>query len=154
MSDNKLTAKQQSFINEYCIDKNATQAAIRAGYSKNSAMQIGEQNLRKLYIKAEIDKRLDKLAQKTEITAEYVINGLKKNYERAMELEEVRDREGKIVEMKYEGNVANRALELLGKHLGIFVDKIESKSELSVYNINNDSDLIKEAEKIINSSSV
>jgi phage terminase small subunit len=43
----KLTAKQRRFVQEYLIDLNATQAAIRAGYSKNSARQVGTENLSK-----------------------------------------------------------------------------------------------------------
>ena len=51
MAENKLTAKQQRFCDEYLIDLNATQAAIRAGYSKKTAKQIGQQNLTKLDLK-------------------------------------------------------------------------------------------------------
>ena len=53
----KLTAKQQRFVDEYLIDLNATQAAIRAGYSEKTARQIGEQNLSKLYIQTAIRER-------------------------------------------------------------------------------------------------
>ena len=54
----KLTVKQQRFIEEYLVDFNATQAAIRAGYNKKSANEIGAQNLVKLSIKTAIDERL------------------------------------------------------------------------------------------------
>jgi len=43
----KLTAKQLIFVSEYCIHRNATQAAIKAGYAKNSARVTGHENLRK-----------------------------------------------------------------------------------------------------------
>lgn len=58
MADKKLTAKQQRFCDEYLIDLNATQAAIRAGYSKKTAKQIGQQNLTKLDLKEYIEKRM------------------------------------------------------------------------------------------------
>jgi phage terminase small subunit len=54
----KLTPKQERFIDEYLIDLNATQAAIRAGYSKRSARQIAEKNMSKHDIRERIDKRL------------------------------------------------------------------------------------------------
>ncbi|HEN6657431.1 TPA: terminase small subunit, partial [Streptococcus agalactiae] len=53
----KLTLKQQKFIDEYIICGNATDAAIKAGYSKKTAGQIGEQNLKKLEIKQAIQSR-------------------------------------------------------------------------------------------------
>lgn len=58
MADKKLTAKQQRFCDEYLIDLNATQAAIRAGYSKKTARVIGQQNLSKLAVKNYIDERM------------------------------------------------------------------------------------------------
>ncbi len=54
MSKRKLTARQERFIDEYLIDLNATQAAIRAGYSRNSALQIGVENLSKPVIAAAV----------------------------------------------------------------------------------------------------
>lgn len=69
----KLTNKQKKFIREYLIDLNATQAAIRAGYSPKTAKVIATQNLSKLYIKNEIEKQQLKLQEKTEITQERVL---------------------------------------------------------------------------------
>src|SRR5690625_1440575 len=57
----KLTIKQQKFADYYIESGNATQAAIRAGYSKRSARQIADENLAKPYIKAYIDKRMEEL---------------------------------------------------------------------------------------------
>ena len=54
----KLTAKQQRFCDEYLIDLNATQAAIRAGYSKKTANRIGTENLSKLVIREYIENRM------------------------------------------------------------------------------------------------
>lgn len=69
----KLTAKQQAFVNEYCIDKNATQAAIRAGYSENTAYAIGQNLLRKIEISQAIDLKLQKAADECTVTLERVI---------------------------------------------------------------------------------
>lgn len=69
----KLTAKQQRFCEEYLVDFNATQAAIRAGYSMKTAYAIGEQNLRKLEIQKTIQSLQSTLSTKTEITREKVV---------------------------------------------------------------------------------
>lgn len=63
MADRKLSHKQQAFIAEYLKDKNATQAAIRAGYSKKTADAIGKENLRKPPIHDAIESALNKVNQ-------------------------------------------------------------------------------------------
>jgi phage terminase small subunit len=69
----KFTAKQEQFINEYLIDFNATQAAIRAGYSVDTAYQIGHENLRKPDIKKEVQKRSQELLKdQTELAAKTI----------------------------------------------------------------------------------
>lgn len=73
---NKLTPKQRRFIDEYLIDLNATQAAIRAGYSEKTAYSIGVQLLKKLEIQAEIQKRRNRLQNKLEIAQERVLQEL------------------------------------------------------------------------------
>lgn len=73
MSGEKLTPKQQRFVDEYLIDLNATQAAIRAGYSEKTAKEIGCENLSKPHIAAEIEKARQKTANKLEITRERVL---------------------------------------------------------------------------------
>lgn len=61
----KLTTKQQKFVDEYIVSGNATQAAIKAGYSKRTARKIGQENLTKLDIKAALnDKMLEIESQK------------------------------------------------------------------------------------------
>ncbi|XSG76742.1 terminase small subunit [Herpetosiphon llansteffanensis] len=62
-----LTAKQRRFVDEYLVDFNATQAAIRAGHSQRSAASIGSENLRKPEIQTEINRRLDSIMPKAEI---------------------------------------------------------------------------------------
>ncbi|HFH2889955.1 terminase small subunit [Pseudomonas aeruginosa] len=68
-----LTAKQRLFVDEYLIDLNATQAAIRAGYSQRRAAEIGSQNLRKPEIAAAIQAAMQARASRTEIDADYVL---------------------------------------------------------------------------------
>lgn len=68
-----LTAKQDLFVKEYLIDLNATQAALRAGYSPRTAEAIGFENLRKPMIASAIQEAMDKRSKKTEITAEMVL---------------------------------------------------------------------------------
>lgn len=72
----KLTPKQRRFIDEYLIDLNATQAAIRAGYSEKTAYSIGAENLTKPVIQAEIQNRKNQLQTKLEITQERVLQEL------------------------------------------------------------------------------
>lgn len=72
----RLTPKQQQFVREYLIDFNATQAAIRAGYSPKTAQVIGAENLKKPMVAAEIQRLGEKTAQKLEITRESVMREL------------------------------------------------------------------------------
>ncbi|UEH06680.1 terminase small subunit [Pseudomonas sp. HN8-3] len=71
-----LTQKQRLFVDEYLIDLNATQAAIRAGYSKRTAGQIGDENLKKPQIAQAIKEAMDSRSQRVQINADYVLNRL------------------------------------------------------------------------------
>lgn len=73
MAEKKLTDKAIRFIDEYLVDLNATQAAIRAGYSKKTAYSIGCENLTKPEIQNEISRRQKELQEKTGITTERVL---------------------------------------------------------------------------------
>ncbi len=73
----KLTDKQKQFCEEYLIDLNATQAAIRAGYSKKTAQEISAQNLSKLIIQEYLSELKAKRAEKIEITQDEVLRELK-----------------------------------------------------------------------------
>lgn len=104
----RLTEKQKRFCDEYLVDYNATQAAVRAGYSVKSAYSIGEENLRKPELKTYIDERLEQLRSAKTATAAEVMEFL---------TEVMRD-EG-------EGSVSRlKAAELLGKRFGLFTDKV------------------------------
>jgi phage terminase small subunit len=70
---NKLTGKQRIFVAEYFIDRNATQASIRAGYSENGARQAGSRLLTKVDIKDLVNKKLTELEEKAGLTAERVM---------------------------------------------------------------------------------
>lgn len=74
----KLTGKQRRFVDEYLVDLNASQAAIRAGYSEKTAGSIGHENLKKPEIQAALTERRKKLAEDTEITPESVLRELAK----------------------------------------------------------------------------
>lgn len=75
-TEQPLTAKQRRFVDEYLVDLNATQAAIRAGYSKRTATAIGYENLRKPHLAAAIQAGVGKLMRTAEITAQEVISEL------------------------------------------------------------------------------
>jgi len=113
-----LTAKQQRFVEEYLIDLNATQAAIRAGYSEKTAYSIGQENLNKPVIAEEIEKRQEKIGEDNGITVEWLLGEMKDTYIQAKSVGEFA--------------AANKSLEMLGKHKGMFKDKIELSGTLNV----------------------
>lgn len=139
----KLTERQKRFCDEYLIDLNATQAAIRAGYSEKTAKVIGSENLTKPDIAARIEKRRAAQIKRTEITADRVLLELariafvdgsafatitargKVKFTPTDEL--TNDQRAVIAGVKngkfgteIKTNDKVRALELLGKHLGLF----------------------------------
>ena len=71
-----LTPKQKAFVQEYLIDLNATQAAIRAGYSKKTAYRTGADNLRKHQIQKAIKKAMDARSERTQIDADWLLTRL------------------------------------------------------------------------------
>lgn len=106
-----LTAKVSAFVREYLVDKNATQAAIRAGYSARSAGQTGNEMLRKPHIKAAVNKALKEQAARTLMTADRVL----------LDIQQLGDKAAKAGEY----HAAIRSRELLGKHYKLFTDKHE-----------------------------
>lgn len=120
MEEQKLTTKQRRFVQEYIVDYNATQAAIRAGYSENTAGGIGAENLKKPQIQAAIQAELDKQAQRTAVNADRIIQELAIiAFERGADW----------TESKLKNNNKLRALELLGRHFGIFDGQGAAKPE-------------------------
>lgn len=72
----ELTPRQSRFVDEYLIDLNATQAAIRAGYSEKTASAVGFENLRKPKIAAAIQERMKNREERTEVTQDRVLKEL------------------------------------------------------------------------------
>ena len=128
----KLTEKQSLFVKEYLVDLNATQAAIRAGYSENSAEAIGYENLRKPYLAKAIQEAMINRSERVKIDADEVLKGILDIRDNAMQ--KVVDEHSGITEMIDKSN-ALKASELLGKHLKLFTDVVEEKSEQKL-NIN------------------
>ena len=121
-----VNRRQQLFVQEYPVDLNATKAAQRAGYSMRTAYSQGQALLKKPEIEEALERVFAERAKRTGVTQDWVVRRLRENAERAMQATPVLDRDGKETgEWTYRGQVANRALELLGKHLGMFPDRVE-----------------------------
>lgn len=146
-----MTKKQKRFVEEYLIDLNATQAAIRAGYSPKAAYSIGSENLRKPEIRACIEKAMAERSKRTGINQDRIIMELAKigllnpknliNFEEATVKEDATEedlaaissirvkrfptKDGEGVEREVKMYDKAKALELLGRHLGMFKDKVE-----------------------------
>ena len=155
----KLTAKQIRFVDEYLVDLNATQAAIRAGYKANTAHVIGAENLRKPKIAEEIARRQKDIQRRTEVSQDRVIrelariafaniadylhvetqtrtkdDGTEVIYQTVMfnETQELSaDQRAALAVVKQSVNGFElklhdkiKALELLGRHIGMFKDKL------------------------------
>lgn len=133
-----LTDKHETFCMEYIVDLNATQAAIRSGYSEKTARAQGSRLLTNADIRARIEELQGERAEKLNITAEWVLTKLTEVVSKSMQEVEVEKwdySEKKLVgtgEFVYDSQGANRALELIGKHLGMFKDKVEHSGSIGV----------------------
>ena len=147
----KMTKKQQRFVEEYLIDLNATQAAIRAGYSVDTAKEIGCENLTKPNIQEAIGKEMAERSKRTGVNQDRVVLELAKiafvnpknliNSKDASIKADATDDDlacvqsikvktmygdkGTSVEREVKLYDKQRALEQLGKHLGMWNDKID-----------------------------
>jgi phage terminase small subunit len=122
----ELSPRQQQFVVEYCVDRNATQAAIRAGYKSTTAAEQASRLLTNVKIKEAVEAKLKRLEAKTELSAEWVLTSFKNIAERCMQATPVVDKDGNETgEYKFDANGANKALEMIGKHLKLFTDKQE-----------------------------
>lgn len=147
----KLTEKQKLFVSEYLIDLNATQAAIRAGYSPKTSEQIGYQMLKKTSVSDAIAQAMAERSKRTGITADRVLNELAMigfanaadiiNFGAAtvkgdasredtaciqsVKVKTIPTDAGDITEREVKLYDKKSALELIGKHLGMFKDKLE-----------------------------
>lgn len=153
-----MTPKQERFVEEYLIDLNATQAAIRAGYSEKTADQQGHQLLKKASVAAAIEKARAEQSKRTQVTADMVVRELARvgfsdvrklltdsdtlrpistlDDETAAAVASVEivakpggvDEDGnRMVEHVHKIKLwdKNSALEKLGKHLGMFTERVE-----------------------------
>lgn len=154
----KLTDKQKKFVEEYLIDLNATQACIRAGYSVKTAKEIGAQNLTKLNIQEAISRAMAERSKRTGINQDRIVQELARIA--FVKITDVVDSDGEIntnasdddlaciesykVEdsdsvngssSKREVKLASKikALELLGKHVGMWNDKIQVDVSIPVF---------------------
>lgn len=142
-----MTKKQKLFCDEYLIDLNATQAAIRAGYSPETAGSIGNENLKKPEIRAHIDRAMAERSRRTGVNADRVVQELAKiafvNASDVIDPETATIKEDALPEdtaaiqsvkvktfgedgLEREIRMADKlkALELLGKHIGMFRERI------------------------------
>lgn len=151
----KMTAKQKLFCDEYLIDLNATQAAIRAGYSEKTAKAIGFENLTKPYIREYIDQRLNEkeealVAKQDEVMKyltsvmrrekkEHVVVTLSKETstyvpddEGKMRKQTIKEEIPEVVEIPTPVKDSNKAAELLGRAYGIYTDKVDVEGAIPV----------------------
>ena len=144
-----INPKQEKFCREYIIDLNATQAAIRAGYSEKTARQVGSENLSKPYIADRIAELQKEAFERCDLDADYVLKKFKKiadddiaNYlsfgmegeQMVIKLKDSADIDtwniseismGKDGQFKFKTHCKDNALLQLGKHLNLFTDKID-----------------------------
>ena len=150
-----MTEKQKRFCDEYLTDLNATQAAVRAGYSKKTAYSIGEENLRKPEIKEYIEKRMTEkesqlIANQDEVmryltavmrrekmeSVVVTLNTEKTSYvpdeNGTMRKQTVKQEIPQIIEIPAQLRDANKAAELLGKAYGIYTDKVDVDADMDL----------------------
>lgn len=149
----KLTDKQKRFCEEYLVDLNATQAAIRAGYKEKTAYAQGQRLLKKVEAQEYLTKLMDERSKRTEITADRVLEELaaiafsdrtelaqvgkhgEVNFTPTDQLpDEIKKIIAGIENGKYGTKVTTydkvKALELLGKHLGLFTSGADNSAAL------------------------
>ena len=127
----RLTNKQKRFIDEYLIDCNATQAAIRAGYSSKTANEQSVKLLSNVYIQYAIDKKLKEISSDKTANAQEVLE-----YLTAVMRGETKESvlclsgkgEQKIVEISVSATDRIKAAELIGKRYGMFKGNIKITS--------------------------
>lgn len=135
----KMTAKQRRFCDEYLIDLNATQAAIRAGYSEKTARAIGSENLLKPYIKAYIDQRMaekeaELIADQDEVLR-YLTSVLRGESQSEVVVVEgigMGTSEARTMQKAPDEKERLKAAELLGKRYGLYTERIEQDVDMSL----------------------
>ena len=120
-----LSPKQARFVEQYLLDLNAADAARRAGYSKRTAKQKGYELREMPKIQAAIAAAIQARSERTKVDQDWIVERLVENVERAMTVEPVMVGGKETGEYTYQGSVANKALELLGRHAGMFPNRHE-----------------------------
>ena len=145
----KLTPKQMRFVDEWLIDFNGTQAAIRAGYSEKTAAATAARLLRNVNIQAEISRRQKDLQRRTEVTQEQVVKELARlafadasvvcvtDFDNLTEDQRAAIQGIKPTNFGWEIKLCDKlkALELLGRHIGMFTDKLEGKGAIDIASV-------------------
>lgn len=131
----RLTVKQKRFCDEYLIDCNATQAAIRAGYSKKTAGAVGYENLKKPQIKEYIDQQLKMIENNniadTKEVMEYLTNVMR-GESRSSVLSMCGDGMQTVIEKPPDEKEKIKAAELIGKRYGMFKDNVDLNADVGV----------------------
>lgn len=129
-----MTEKQKRFCTEYLIDCNATQSAIRAGYSKKTAYSVGQRMLKNVEVKKYIDEQFEKLKNDniadTQEIMEYLTSVMRGEQKEQVALMYY----GKQILEEKSASIKERlkAAELLGKRYGLFADRLEVESSAIV----------------------
>ena len=123
-----MTPRQSRFVDEYLVDLVASKAAIRSGYSSRRASEIGYQLLQKTTVQDAITERMNARAQRTGITQDKVLADLEAVKQDAMS--KATDKAGNVVMASHAA--ALRVLELQGRHLGMWKDRLAVTGDLSI----------------------
>lgn len=131
----KLTPKQQAFVDEYLIDTNATQAAIRAGYSEKTAAVIGRQNLIKVNVSRAIEQRMKekedaRIAKQDEVLA--YLTSVMRGEQTEQVLKGIGPGEQMVDDMDVSAKDRVKAAELLGKRYALWTDKQQIDAKVAV----------------------
>jgi phage terminase small subunit len=124
----ELNERQKRFVLEYLKDFNGSAAYQRAGYSaKGTVADVGASKLlRQAKVRKALARAREELLQHLVVDKQYIMDHLRRNLERAMQEVEVVDKKGNPTGVfQYEGAVANKVLELMGKELGMFKGNVE-----------------------------
>jgi len=135
----KLTPKQRAFCDYYISTGNATESAIKAGYSKNTAAETGYENLRKPHIEKFIDEKLDEISSNRIADAEEIMEYLTKvirdeETEETVVVINTGDfiSEAKAIDKKIGAKDKIKAAELLGKRYRLWTDKVEVEGAIPI----------------------
>lgn len=122
----KITPRQQRFVDEYLIDLNGTKAAIRAGYSAKTANEQAARLMVNANIKEAVRNSMKKRAERTGVTQDYIVQTILATMDRCSQAEAVTDREGNQTgEYKFDAGNVLKGADLLGRHLGMWNDKLK-----------------------------